>query len=125
MDFVVEWITKDWDNYGHCLCIDRQEMDVKDALKSCWNFIKKQHLDFPLLKYLCCWISLKLETDISMDGATFSRHTYILKITPKEIYDVECAKRKAEREEQETFFRNNWRRLVDGLGPNEIEEMFI
>lgn len=125
MVFVVEWISKDFDNYGHCLCIDRQEMDVKDSLNACWNFIKRQHLDFPLLKYLCCWISLKLETDVSLDGKTFSRTTSILKVTPKEIYDAECAKMKAVREEHETFFRNNWRRLVDGIGPNEIEEMFI
>ncbi len=125
MVFVVEWISKDFDNYGHCLCIDRQEMDVNDALKACWNFINEQHLDFPLFKYLCCWISLKLETDVSLDGKTFSRTTSILKVTPKETYEAECAKRQAVREEHETFFRNNWRRLVDGLGPNEIEEMFI
>jgi len=116
MVFVVEWISKDFDNYGHCLCIDRQEMDVNDALKACWNFINEQHLDFPLLKYLCCWISLKLETDVSLDGKTFSRTTSILKVTPKETYDAECAKRQAVREEHETFFRNNWRRMVDGIG---------
>ena len=32
MVFVVEWITKDWDNYGHCLCIDRQEIDIINGM---------------------------------------------------------------------------------------------